>query len=830
MFKRLAVLFLVMMAVSGVTQAQTASSAITLAVQVGFDGSFRENKWMPVHIRVNNTGDAVEGRLVVRPETSSNAVGNTYDLPISLPTGSQKSVFLYITARGFANEIRVELIGNDGVILAVEPTQVRSLQSRDQLHVVVTQSASGSVDFTTVHDAGYNGFQTNWRIENIPDRTAALDAVDTIIFSDIDTGTMSSAQQQAITDWVAQGGHLLVTGGTDWQRTAAGLANLLPLLPDNSITLDNLTPLADWLRFSRDTLRQRAVAATGILQSQARILVRGDNNIPLLVRRSLGSGTVDYLAVTPSALPLRGWGGLGQLWLTLATTVQPQPGWSNGFVDWERANSAVNILPGINLLPDILPLCGFLGLYIGLIGPLNYLVLNRLNRREFAWVTIPLFIVAFSVLAWVLGFNLRGSEVTLSRLTVVQSWPDVERSAVQEVVGLLSPRRAQYSLTASNDSFLWPVPSVDVQNSFLGGNIQSSVNIEQTEAFRAVSFPVDASFIAAFNAETVMAKPDIGGQVTLFRDAGSGQQMMRGSVRNDSEFALNDPVILVRGQVLHLTEPLAAGDVRPFEITLPGEGPPSPAPLAYAEGAFTSVYQRSYSPYFNSDSQTVADIMGDTLDTRNNRAVRDAINNTAQQEKNRRRSFLAALINEPYRLLTGRGNRAYLVGWTDKALLGMTLEGGTWKSLDTTLHLVELAVATTLPTDETVITSDQFTWFVQSRTALNDVGPLDITFSPADEVVFRFTPLPGVVLKSVNELSVLIDRQQTQPRTIPVQLWNWLAEEWELLENGNEGVINVSNPARFLGPENSVQIRITADAIGGYPRLEDVSIEQKGTF
>lgn len=830
MFKRLAILFLLLAAATGAAQAQTASSDITLAAHVGFDGSFRENKWMPVYVRVSNSGEAVEGRLVVRPETSGNAVYNTYDFPISLPTGSQKSVFLYITARGFANEIRVELINNDGVILAVEPTQVRSLQARDQLHVVVTQSTSGAIDFATVHDAGYNAFQANWRVENIPDRAAALDAVDTLIFSDIDTGTLSSAQQQAITDWVAQGGHLLVTGGTDWQRTAAGLADLLPLSPANSITLDHLTPLAEWLRFNRDQLTQRAVVATGTVQSGATVLATGDNDTPLLVRGNLGSGTVDYLAASPSALPLRGWGGLGALWLTLATTVQPQPGWSYGFIDWDRANSAVNILPGVNLLPDILPLCGFLALYIALIGPLNYLVLNRLNRREYAWVTIPIFIMAFSALAWVLGFNLRGSEVTLSRLTVVQSWPDVERSAVQEVVGLLSPRRAQYSLSASNDSFLWPVPSIEAQNSFLSGNVQSSVNIEQAADFRAVSFPVDASFIAAFNAQAIIAKPDMGGQATLFHDSVSGQQMMRGSVRNDSEFVLNDPVILVRGTALHLAEPLAPGDVTPFEITLPGEGPPSPSPLAYAEGAFTSVYQRSYSPYFDNDSRTVEDIMGDALDNRSNRAQRTLANNAEQQEITRRRSFLAALISEPYRLLTGRGNQAYLVGWTDIAPLGLTLEGGTWKSLDTTLHLVQLVVEVTLPTDETVVTSDQFTWFVQSRTALNDVGPLDISFSPNDEVVFRFTPLPGIVLKSVTELAVLIDRQLTQARNVPVELWNWRDEEWELMDNSSEGVIAVPNPGRFLGPENSVQVRITAEAIGGYPRLEDVSIEQRGTF
>src|SRR6185369_6233950 len=104
----------------------------------------------------------------VRPETSSNSVRDSYSIPISLPTGAQKTVFLYITAESFATEIRVEMITNDGVVAAVESARLRSIQSRDQIHVVVTQSASGAIDLSNVHDGGgYNAFQANWHIENI---------------------------------------------------------------------------------------------------------------------------------------------------------------------------------------------------------------------------------------------------------------------------------------------------------------------------------------------------------------------------------------------------------------------------------------------------------------------------------------------------------------------------------------------------------------------------------------------------------------------------------------------------------------------------------------
>ncbi|NJO84026.1 MAG: hypothetical protein HC828_15390 [Blastochloris sp.] len=152
--------------------------------------------------------------------------------------------------------------------------------------------------------------------------------------------------------------------------------------------------------------------------------------------------TIDYIAADPNAEPLRGWDRLDELWLSLMTSTGARPGWSRGFVSWEDAARAAEILPGIDPLPDILPLCGFLGLYIALIGPLNYLILNRLNRREWAWLTIPLLIVIFSGVAWAIGFNLRGNEAIVNRVAFVRAWDDAERAQIDAVLGLLCVRAA----------------------------------------------------------------------------------------------------------------------------------------------------------------------------------------------------------------------------------------------------------------------------------------------------------------------------------------------------------------------------------------------------
>lgn len=803
------------------------AQSVSLGVQAGYDGLFRENQWLPLYIQASNDGPAIDGRLVVRPETSGNAVINTYSLPISLPEGSRKTAFLYVTARSFATQVRVELMDADGVVITAQTAALRAIQPQDQLYVVLSGATAGTVDLTSVHSGGYGAFQANWTIDVLPDRATALQAVDAILFNDLDTGTLSTGQQRALTDWAAQGGHLLVSGGPNWRATAAGLADLLPLEPQGSTTVSDLAPLAEWLRRTdADRLTGPSVIATGLLRPEAQILVDAAA-VPLIVRRSLGAGTVDYLVFDPNTQPVQGWDGLPELWFSLATTTAPEPGWGSIY-NWDQAASAANVMPGVNLLPDILPLCSFLAIYIALIGPLNYIILNRLNRRELAWLTIPLLIVVFSALSWIIGSNLRGSEVKLSRLSVVQAWPDAERASVEEMLGLLSPRRDQYNLTAFDNSFLRPVPRVGGQGSLLSGNVEASADVQQTDSFRAADFPVDASFIATFNAAATIEKPDISGQARLFYDTLDGQQILRGSVRNDTGQTLYDAVILARGASLRLEQPVEPGDVVTFDLTLPGEELPAPARLAFAPGGFVPLMSRSYS-FRSTIPQTLTDILQTTA-TEWLYSSRSAGDTAQAQETYRRRVFLSSFINDPYNITSGRGSHAYLAAWANQAPLTIELDDTAWSSLDSTLYLVQLDVDIEKPAGEVLITADQFTWTMANASGTELVAPFSIGLEPGDEAAFRFTPLPEAVLEQVRELIIHIDRRASVSRSVPVQIWDWELAAWDDLNltSGNQHAI--SSPGRYLGPQNAVQLRIVADAIGGFPRLQDVTVEQRGRF
>lgn len=822
--------------------AQDLTDLFSMSINAGFDGYFRSNQWLPVRVSVENNGDPITGRMVIRPETSGSGLPNTFSTPVDLPSGSSQVITLYITAYTNARNIRVEILDDTDRVIASEETVLRSIAPTDRLFVVVSQVAGGSVvNLAAVNSGGNSAVQANWTINSLPERAVTMGAVDALLFDDIDTGTLSPAQRTAIRDWVISGGHLIVAGGASWQSTAAGLEDLLPLIPDDSQTATDLEAL---LRFAGDyttSYDQDFVIATGDVRGDADVLVSNSDDLPLMVRRMLGNGTIDYLSVDPNAQPLRDWQNLSDLWLTTLASVDVQPSWSQGFTNWQSAINAVEILPGLELLPSIFLLLAFLVGYVALVGPLNYFILNRLNRLDWAWITIPILIVVFSVVARGIGISLRGNQATLSRISIVQSWPDSDVAQVDQLIGLLAPRRANYSLGVEDERLLRPIPDDAFDFGVLNDRSLSNVNIVQNETFEAVDFPLDSGFIAGFNTSGMIERPQISGSATLSFDTERGVAAVQGAVRNNSDVTLTDAVILTRAGALRLSEPLAPGDVTTFSgngITLGNSGnvrTPAPSVLELSSGdnGALSLSQN----YFRSSSQAYASLSDTTaieiLGSANFDSAGIQIDLTADsqtQETRRRQALLTAFFVDQF-ASTSRGDHVYLVGWADAAPLDEVVGGAGWEPLDTTLYVIELEVDTEASASGDVfIGRDQFTWVSLDRVGTDEMGPYSLNLFNATEITFRFTPVPTAVLSEVDSLNIVLERPNVVSSAMQVEIWDWEAQTWDDLEFNREESLTVRNPAPYIGPLNAVQIRIQRPETGGSVYIEQVAVEQTGRF
>lgn len=803
--------------------AQQATSPVTLTINAGFDGVFRAQAWFPVVVTARNNGAAVNGRLVIRPETSGAALNGTFSTPISLAEGATQTATIAITAGANLTQLRVELIDDQGVIVASEQANTRWIQSSDLLYAVITESSFGAVDLTGVRFSQGTTYQTTWMAAQLPDRVGMLDALNLILITDADTGRFTPAQVIALESWVASGGHLIVTGGANWQATAAGISHLLPFSAENSTQIDSLAPLADWLARSSDAplLEQSTVITTGALREQAQTLVSA-GTMPLIARHSYGDGTVDYLAVDPLSQPLRGWQNLTQVWLTLASSTSPQLSWENGVTQWDNVINITQIVPGYSPLPDILGIFLFLLAYILLISPINYIILKAINRREWAWVTIPIFVLIFTILSQAIGTNLRGNDAIVNRVSVVRSWGDVDQARVDSFIGLLSPIRNQYTLTAPDGEMLQPISRKGSLNLNL-----PNVEIQQTDLFRAQDFNVDASFIMPFAASSHIDRPALSGTATVSTiNTTTRLQTLRGSVRNDTDAPIHHAVILARGAAIRLADVIEVGEIVPFEIELTASNITAPnRRLTLPSPTFQTYYYDS-----RNTEQTIRDIIPEANYLTYSHPL---WGNPRGHDQTwlQRQQLLHGIMNDG-NYNTGRGDGVYLAAWSDTPFTEISVEGLSSRTQDTSLYLIELTVTLDQPADTpTLVTADRFTWATleQARSGI-EFTPVNLSLQNGDQVVFRFTPLPDAILREVTTIRMYVREFNSSARNMPIEVYNWRTAQWEPFVTTSNNIV-ISDPSDYLGANNAVDVRIIADAIGGSVlRLGSLGVEQTGSY
>jgi hypothetical protein len=542
---------------------------LTLSARAGFDGLFKESAAVPVVVSARNDGPPIEGeiRVAVDSITGDEVV---YTAPISLPTGSDKRVALYVHVLPFAGDLAVQLVSGETVVAAVETNPLNMTPPDDLLYGIVTADPGGLAFLETV-TGGRSGADVAFLdLADLPDVSIAWRALDVLVLDDVDTSRLTAGQLTALRAWTENGGQLVVTGGPGGPKTAAAVADLLPVMVGGVESAADLPSLSAF--GGAPFAAAGPYTLTGSSLRAGELLIHEDG-LPVLAHTPLGRGGVTFLALDPKLAPLAGWEGHADVWQAIAA-LSPTPGpWSNGIQDGYAATQAVVAIPGLRL-PSVWQLLLFLFAYTLIIGPINFLVLRRLRRRELAWVTIPVLVLLFSAITFFTSFRTRGDATVLNEMSIAYGAIDAERVRTQSVVGLYSPRRGRYDLSLPYDTTA--VPFGGGFGAVAGGGNVAAIARAGDLALREVR--ADTGEVVTFLIDAHGPRPPLSATARLVDD----NRAVAITVRNDGQTTLEDAVIVYGNRQQQLGD-LAAGETREARlplspVVLPG-ATPTPDPL-----------------------------------------------------------------------------------------------------------------------------------------------------------------------------------------------------------------------------------------------------------
>lgn len=558
-----------------IVKAQT--GGLTMEVSTATNGYFKYGEWLPLWIQLENSGADVEVEIQVRvPTTQGSAVFAT---PVSLASGARKRVPLYVLPNNYAEVVEVLAVsGND--TLSRKIVTVSGLANTTFMFGVIAPEQGALTLIKGVVLPGRSRLieVANLSLPNLPEKVEGLGSFDALIINDSDTSILTIDQKAALSQWVRQGGKLIIGGGAGALKTASGLPqDILPFLPNNLVEVTQVHSLSDFANTEAIQNPGPFTLAIGD-QLEARTVLSSQGH-PLLLEKSAGAGTVYFIALDLANAPFNGWPGTTGFWAKLVGPGSTYPDWlppdmSVRQMTSNQMNYALANLPALDL-PSIRGLTFLLGFYVLMVGPVNYFVLRWLKRLHWAWLTIPFMTIFFSAGAFTIGYLLRGNDIIVNKIAIANPDPGGE-TALRTYFGLFSPAQQSYQLEMDSSALLSPIrPDYDPWGTRVYPGSADTIFVQGEPAIvRGLS--VDQWSMQAFMAEGIWE--DFGEVSANLEFSGNA---IAGSLRNNSRVALTE-IVLVIGNNIQRIQNLQPGEEAQIQIEIPNLVTPDfGAPLSY---------------------------------------------------------------------------------------------------------------------------------------------------------------------------------------------------------------------------------------------------------
>ncbi len=568
-----------------------AEAQTTLSATAGLAGYYRPGQPTPVRVTLDNGGPAT--RVTVNLFETFGGVNQegppACQLPhVRLPAGARQRYFLYPVASRVARAPAVVTLEDSGRELQRLGLTPLPLGADDRFMVALgggtdsLKSLSGQVLSSVARP--YPTLQVGVALpDELPTQAQGFLAADLLYLGDLNADELDPGQQAAVTDWVAAGGTLVVSGGASWARLRHPFySRLLPVEPNGSQVVNDAAALSTVGGAPGPAGRPFLAARSRVIGDRTVSILKSGGE-PLLVRGRYGMGSVLFLAFDPGSPPFREWHGVTRFWLTLARGSAARRNYLDAVLRGEQqeyvgmpgaTSGTATVLPPLALaqapaalsraeLPGFWVVAGFLIAYVIMLVPATYVFLRRGRRLELAWLTSPAIVLLFLLGAYGIGYTIRGGELLLVRAAVVEAGTGSARGQQVTYAGLFSPRRATFRIATSRPgTWLREVdPAAGSEQDAQRRSIVNALEPARFDAFRQEMW--DIGFFRASGAI------DLGAGFVLER-AGGGQRLV-----NRSPFDLED-CLLVQDQGHRRLDPLPRGSAVALRApqgsaTAPGE-------------------------------------------------------------------------------------------------------------------------------------------------------------------------------------------------------------------------------------------------------------------
>jgi hypothetical protein len=495
------------------------AAGLTMDVKAGFDSFYKEFAWLPIQITL--ALPAGQSNFQGRVEATFATFGDpntVYQRNVQLIPPARKTVWLYLKGPRLARQVQIRLVADNGTEVIAPIAKSISPLSEDNLLLGVVSDDTSALNYLNNEEVGsappvYSPFSFGYyyyggnrssttnvtprvsvahlSLSDLPPAGMGWDSLDGLVFADLNTtsGGEQDSLRTAAASWLAQGGALMVAGDSAL-RHASFLRNFLPVQsgetvpPPRTVSFNQLGALQKFTQSTSPLPSGNITVADTPLSPGSQSLLDQDGK-SLLSTRSFGLGRSWFFG--PEIRPLRSWDGMTAFWKTVLKDYWPRDNYTtsarksfDGGYQW---SFRLTPSPQVPELPTPWLLGLFLLVYVIMVGPVNYLLLRRIERRELAWITVPVLTVIFTAGCYAVGNFSINTDLVMSRLSIVTLGEGSDGNlsgGTNGLTGIYSNGRVNFNLKVAEEALSFPVFNGETNRLGYSTSATQGQNVPQT--------------------------------------------------------------------------------------------------------------------------------------------------------------------------------------------------------------------------------------------------------------------------------------------------------------------------------------------------------------
>ncbi len=391
--------------------------AYQVKITSGIEGKFRALKYIPVNVEVTSSEKDFNGEIEIRTLGNYTTTYDAYSREVSINQGETANVSIPIKMLEGSSKISVNLVENGKVLYEKKSLISNGRVTESNLFMgILTDDPTalaytGSVSFETT--MGFKGVIEKVQLDEkiIGENSLNIDGLDVIIINNYNMSNLKNEQYTSLSAWVNKGGTLVIGAGANDSKTINSIDSNFLNIKSKGNKEENIKVVDENLNLIISDLEVN----DGIVRI-------GNSESPLAYSVDKGNGeiliTTFDLGLEPFISSKDSKKFITSLLSDAANKVFETNMNGGYYQGYYRISELTRTIP-INEVVGVNSLIFVISAYVIIISIVIYIVLKKLNKRDFAWIAIPLASILFTLIIYFMGSKTRVNDIVLNQNNII---------------------------------------------------------------------------------------------------------------------------------------------------------------------------------------------------------------------------------------------------------------------------------------------------------------------------------------------------------------------------------------------------------------------------